>query len=971
MFRAKYVVATAALITSLAICSTAKGQAPGCPNVTAGTDTVLPCATACTDISATFLETGLTTDYLVAPIPYAPPFSFTGGTQIFIGIDDIWSSSISLPFTFCFYGSSYTSMLVGTNGVLSFDLSLANGYCEWSFSATIPTPGPPTAGIYDNSINGAYHDIDPSVAGNINWAVLGTAPCRTMVINYFDVAHFLCTNLKTTQQIVLYETTNVIEVYIDDKPTCNFWNSGNAVIGIQNANGSAGVAPPGRNTGLWAASNEAWRFTPNGSANYVVDWYDGPTLVGTGATINVCPTDTTDYMVQVTYTNCNGTTVVETDTVNVVPTICGCIAYISNFSDPTCAGGCNGTATVAITDGVPPYTYSWAPSGGTSSTATGLCGGMGYVVTVIDSNFDTCYAALTMATSNLLTVDIPAFTNPTCSGAADGNAVATVAGGTAPYAYSWSPSGGGSSVGINLLGGVLYAVTVLDSLGCTGGDTITLYDPPAITASITSFVNPACGSSGFGQATVTASGGTGPYSYSWSPSGGNDSTGTNLAGEVLYTATVVDSMGCMASDTITLSNASALVAVITTAIAPTCDISTDGSVSVAVSGGTPGYTYIWIPSGGTSTTETGLSGGIQYTVAVEDANGCRDSADVTLTAPAPLTATISVTKPIICVGESVQLTVTPSGGTVAYSYLWTPVASPVATNVFSPTTNTTYDVVVTDANGCVTDTNISVLVNQLPNVMFSADVLDGCEPLTVEYTDATPGSQLCVWDVGDSIHTGCAPFTNTYDNPGSYTVQLTVTDTNGCTDVLVIPNYINVYPMPTADFTADPWVASIFMPTFEFTDQSADADCWKWDFNGLDSSFIPNPSFTFPQTDTGTFPVELWICTNFGCVDSITKFVTLKGDFIFFLPNSFTPNDDQINELFGIKGVGIKWENTNFWIYNRWGEMIFHSENGEGWDGKDEHGKKTVEQEVYIWLALVSELDGTLHKGIGHVTVLK
>ncbi|HIO71558.1 MAG TPA: T9SS type B sorting domain-containing protein, partial [Flavobacteriales bacterium] len=112
-------------------------------------------------------------------------------------------------------------------------------------------------------------------------------------------------------------------------------------------------------------------------------------------------------------------------------------------------------------------------------------------------------------------------------------------------------------------------------------------------------------------------------------------------------------------------------------------------------------------------------------------------------------------------------------------------------------------------------------------------------------------------------------------------------------------------------------------------------------------------------------------CTNFGCVDSITKFVTLKGDFIFFLPNSFTPNDDQINELFGIKGVGIKWENTNFWIYNRWGEMIFHSENGEGWDGKDEHGKKTVEQEVYIWLALVSELDGTLHKGIGHVTVLK
>ena len=166
-------------------------------------------------------------------------------------------------------------------------------------------------------------------------------------------------------------------------------------------------------------------------------------------------------------------------------------------------------------------------------------------------------------------------------------------------------------------------------------------------------------------------------------------------------------------------------------------------------------------------------------------------------------------------------------------------------------------------------------------------------------------------------------------------------------------------------------MTSIFTPTFEFTDQSAGADCWSWDFAGLDSSILPNPSFTFPQADTGTFPIELWICTNFGCVDSITKYVTLKGDFIFFLPNSFTPNADRINDLFRITGIGITWEKTNFWIYNRWGEMIFHSENGAGWDGKDEYGKKTAQQEVYVWLALVSDLDGKLHTAIGHVTVLK
>lgn len=93
----------------------------------------------------------------------------------------------------------------------------------------------------------------------------------------------------------LYETTNAIEVYIQDKPVCSDWNDGNAVIGIQNADGSAGVSPPGRNTGAWSASNEAWRFTPSGPSIVSVAWYEGSTQVSTGATYNACPTTTTTY----------------------------------------------------------------------------------------------------------------------------------------------------------------------------------------------------------------------------------------------------------------------------------------------------------------------------------------------------------------------------------------------------------------------------------------------------------------------------------------------------------------------------------------------------------------------------------------------------------------------------------------------------------------------------------------------------
>ena len=108
-------------------------------------------------------------------------------------------------------------IIIGSNGVVSFNVGSANGYCSWSFSTSIPNSSIP----YPNSINGAYHDIDPSVSGShdVNYAVLGTYPCRTFVVNYYNVPHYQCNNLTTTQQIVLYETTNVIEVYIDDKPT--------------------------------------------------------------------------------------------------------------------------------------------------------------------------------------------------------------------------------------------------------------------------------------------------------------------------------------------------------------------------------------------------------------------------------------------------------------------------------------------------------------------------------------------------------------------------------------------------------------------------------------------------------------------------------------------------------------------------------------------------------------------------------
>ena len=214
--------------------------------------------------------------YLVQPIPYTPPYPFTGGTQTFVGTDDVWTNTIYLPFNFTFYGNIYNKLVIGANGIVSFDSTYAGGFCPWSFGDQVPSLSLPL-----NSIFGAYHDIDPSLGGNINYNVYGVAPNRAFVVNFDSVPQFSCTSLITTQQIVLYESTNNIEVYIEDKPVCSSWNNGNAVIGIQDDSALMGLTPLGRNTGAWSATNEAWRFHCIGDPNII----NGRILLDTNCTI--------------------------------------------------------------------------------------------------------------------------------------------------------------------------------------------------------------------------------------------------------------------------------------------------------------------------------------------------------------------------------------------------------------------------------------------------------------------------------------------------------------------------------------------------------------------------------------------------------------------------------------------------------------------------------------------------------------
>jgi hypothetical protein len=295
------------------------GQTGGLSNVHIQTPQPICGVGECTEVTADFTNVKATTSYQVSAMPFAPFYPYIGGTQLFPTDDDRWSSSLNLPFSFCFYGQNYNKLLVGANGVVTFDIQnvvpggtqVPGGTCLWNFSESIPSP---TFSI-KNAIYGVYQDTniqnppvtDPTIQ-NVNFYINGVAPNRSVIINFSELPQFQCNNSVglQTSQIVLYETTNVIDVIIKNRSVCASWNSGNGLVGIQNQEGTMATVPPGRNTGNWSATNEAWQFTPTGDSNTAIYWKLNGVVLGNSNPITVCPTSGDVLEAVVDYTSCSG-----------------------------------------------------------------------------------------------------------------------------------------------------------------------------------------------------------------------------------------------------------------------------------------------------------------------------------------------------------------------------------------------------------------------------------------------------------------------------------------------------------------------------------------------------------------------------------------------------------------------------------------------------------------------------------------
>ena len=442
----------------------------------------------------------------------------------------------------------------------------------------------------------------------------------------------------------------------------------------------------------------------------------------------------------------------------------GVTASISSQTNVSCFGGNNGSATATGTGGNLPYTYQWPASAGnqTTATATNLSAGT-YTVTVRDANNCTSTATVTITQPSAVTASISSFTNALCNGACNGTATAMGSGGTPPYTYTWSNTQTAQTA-TGLCNGTYY-VTVRDANNCTAVTNVTITQPTLLSATASS-TSAYCNQSN-GSATVSANGGTPPYSYMWN-SGQSSQTITNQP-PGNYTVTVTDANGCTAVANTVIGNVAGGTASISSITYTSCNGVCDGSATVSMAGGTPPYTYLW-SNGANTPTINGLCENI-YTVTVTDAGGCTATAVADVKSPNPLLLSIDVND-VFCFNQCTgQISVTPSGGTSPYTYLW-------SNNSFQPTISNlcsgVYSVTVTDSHNC-TATG-SGTISSIPPITLSANV-------TNANCNQSNGS------IDLFISGGALPFTFNWSN-GNNTEDLinvqagvynvTVTDIKGC-----------------------------------------------------------------------------------------------------------------------------------------------------------------------------------------------
>jgi gliding motility-associated-like protein len=780
-----------------------------------------------------------TGDYVVTTIPYNPyPYTTPAGTEDpSLYNDDRYSFLINIPFSFCFYDMVFNNAVVGSNGLMTFDAANAGCANAYTISQPIPYAGgticQQMSTYYPKAaIMGAYTDLDPTLAAGpadrkIEWRTEGTAPYRRFIASYYHVGVFGPSNAcslatPNTFQIVCYESTGIIEIFVEQK-ACTPAGSGGgrAIMGVQNWNRDLAVAAPGKNNTVWSEAHTAYRFTPSGNTSRYVSCellkLDGTLITPGDSTTttaglldvhfpNFCPTAATgQYIIRTTYSACDNPAqllvLMDTITVNKTTSLNATLAT----TQTACGAAGSGTATVTIPAGVgtAPYTFVLNPTGTTQTGAspqqfTGLNAG-NYTINVTDASGG-CSSSLpvTITSTGTLNVNFNV-TNTSCFGntVANGGISVNQPAGTAPFTYTvnhptapvFTNTQTGNGTFNNLTAGD-YLLTVQDAGGCQAANLpFTVASGPNITMTYTTSPT-TCPGANNASITITGATGTPPYQYFINALPNPSNVFNNLAAPGTYFISLVDAIGCQINfQPIAVVNGTNGVTGTATAVPTTCAGVNDGQISVTPTSGTGPYQYS-INNGTTwqaGYVFTGLAPG-PYSILIKDGVCVSNQIPVTVAAGNGLQFTLGQTPTTCPAANNGSVTVTATSGTGPYTFV---LDGALTQN--SATNSVTYNnlpagshsVTIKDVNGCINSSPATITV--AAGSGFTAGFVatpTGCTGVNngkLDITVQSPGTApftvlLNPGSISQTSVLSTISFTNL--SPGTYNAL--ITDANGC-----------------------------------------------------------------------------------------------------------------------------------------------------------------------------------------------
>jgi hypothetical protein len=810
--------------------------------------------------------------------------------------DDQFSGIVNIGFPFTFYGTTYTQCVISSNNYVTFDLATAGQGSAWTIVNACPNPNPsggfPASPL--NAVMGPWQDILPPSGGTVSYQTLGTAPNRVFVVEYCNVPMFNCVGLLFSSQIVLREGSNEIETHIINKPVCAAWNTGQAIHGLHNFNGTIAHIVPGRNAGVqWATANEGYSFVPINPTTYsinpipfqpvllgsltppIIEWFiaGNPVPIDTGASIVVNPSSTTTYVARITGTACSGLAASDTMVLNIgspVPAIVGNNSYC-------------GADSVQLSTSQPYLSYLW--STGETTPSIYVTAGTYTVYVTGPGGCDSTSAPFTVtananpnANLNLppfclgdpINIDASAST-PLASIIAfhfdlDNNGVYEINTPSPIYnATSNFPAAGNYPIRLVTEGSggcmdTLFGVVQIynnPTIGLTVTDpTVCLYDDAAFQALAFVFNAP-------GQTSSVSN-----YAWDFDFNGTTDASGAGLTdvthffpglGTYPVVVTVTTNVGCDRTDTVNV-------------------------------------TIVDVPQG-------------------------------------------NIVAPQVCGNEAALISFNNTGLPIN-SYSWN-FGDLTTTTDISSNSAPTYQypgpgiygitLIAATSDGCIDTLTSLINIDPLPaGTIPNTNVCQGSDQ-TFTFTQTSTDSILAFnWNFANGT-----PLTSNLASPsvqfpfgGPINVTVIVTNQYGCSDTISEPFMVNptpsanigVYPICISRFTFDPLVTP--------NDETMDIDWNLGDgtlLNDVDTSL-----FNHIYTSPGDYLVSLLITDQFGCYDTATQVVHVDDSLFIELPNVLVQSSNFGNNQIDM-GVLVPSFNLcidyTFTIFDRWGVQVFQTHN--------------------------------------------